>query len=714
MKILFVTPETPELGGGGIATYIKHAKASFASQGHEVYTLTWVFREDSATFNKCVSTSHDRVITLSGEEIWKTYPNGPFQVALSYALIPHVLNFIEEVKPDLIETTDFKSPMYGYLAERRAGRLVEYENIPVIGFNHGLTRLLYSKNGVLPQPHVQGELAAERQAIRWCDAVFIPSKSALQSFEYQVGKLETSKVVSEPFMWTHEVTPNFAGEMNLFHLGRVSFAKGLDHEIHFVNVLSSIKDINSVHFVGSRDHLPFRQSEVEEYLDRRLAKSLKDRVVLHGPTRPNHFDGIFGAGGYSMNFSSQETFNYAFVEMMSHGLFPFIKAGTPMEEFLPEGLRHLCLPHDFDLRGLEKVVHDVEERGNSYFDEIVSHIKLLTNPARQVGYYERFLEEKTKAEPTSQRRENASEYTGSDITVLMATYNNPEIIKETIASLRSQSVQPGEVVVLDDGSNLAEAHETLDWVESLPGFRVIRSKSNEGLCASRVKLLEHTHTALSVFLDSDDLLAPDYFRKTLDAMNGSHLLPEAVLTWRRNFGVSNELVIMDLLGDHYHVMRNDFRMTALIRTDVLKKIGFDSSMRNGEADDWLFWLEFNRLGHKAVMVGEALFLYRFAEGSMSWPWSEGQATLTGIDIAKFLAANRGELSEQAFEDIYAERIWHQLNSHSEQQQGYDQFTGETFNALFRWAVRLRQSRPRVFWVGQKMSRGIARLVKGNN
>ena len=713
MKILFVTPETPVVGGGGIATYIKHAKASFESQGHEVYTLSWAFREDSATFHKVGSTRHDRVVALSGEDIWRTYPNGPFNVALSYYLLPHIRQFIEDITPDIIETTDFKSPMYGYLAERRAGRLVEYENIPVIGFNHGLTRLLYSKNGVLPQPHAQGELAAERQAIRWCDAVFIPSKRALQSFEYQVGKLETSKLVSEPFMCPHEVNPTFAGEMNLFHLGRVSFAKGLDHEIHFVNVLSSIKDINSVHFVGSRDHLPFRQSEVEEYLDRRLAKSLKDRVVLHGPTQPNQFDRIFGAGGYSMNFSNQETFNYAFVEMVSHGLFPYIKAGTPMEEFLPEGLRHLCLPHDFDLRGLEKVVHDVEERGISYFDEIVSHIKTLTNPARQVGYYELFLEERKKATNTNQRKQAVSKYTGSDITVLMATFNNPEIIKETIASLRSQSVQPGEVVVLDDGSNLPEAHETLDWVESLTGFKVIRSKSNEGLCASRVKLLEHANTALSVFLDSDDLLAPDYFRKTLDAMNGSHLLPEAVLTWRRNFGVSNELVIMDLLGDHYHVMRNDFRMTALIRTDVLKKIGFDSSMRNGEADDWLFWLEFNRLGHKTVMVGEALFLYRFAEGSMSWPWSEGQATLTGIDIAKFLATHRGELSKQAFEDIYGERIWHQLNSHPEQQQGYDQFTGETFNALFRWAVRLRQSRPRMFWVGQKVSRGIARLVKSN-
>jgi glycosyltransferase involved in cell wall biosynthesis len=304
----------------------------------------------------------------------------------------------------------------------------------------------------------------------------------------------------------------------------------------------------------------------------------------------------------------------------------------------------------------------------------------------------------------------SASYAGDDITVLMATYNNPDIIKETVASLRSQSVQAGLIVVLDDGSNLPEALQTLDWLETLPNFKVVRSLSNEGLCACRVKLLEHANTPLSIFVDSDDLLAPDYFKKTLAALNESPEKPDAVLTWRRNFGSSNELVVMNLLGDHYHLLRNDFRMTALIHTEVLKRIGFDSSMRNGEADDWLFWLNFNRLGYKAVMVGEALFHYRFAEGSMSWPWSEGQATLTGIDIAKFLAAHRSELSDQAFEDLYAERIWHQLNTSSDQQQGYDQFAGETFNALFRWAVRLRQTRPKLFWLGQKTTRAVARVI----
>jgi glycosyltransferase involved in cell wall biosynthesis len=711
VKILFVTPETPSIGGGGIATYIKQARASFEAQGHEVYTFSWVFRDNLKNFKGLVSASRDRVFIVSGEEVWSEFPNGPFQVGLSFFLLKHIREFVEEIRPDIIETTDFQSPMYGYLSERRAGRLKDIENIPVIGFNHGLTRILYSKNGTLPNPYAQGEMVAERQAMRWCDGVFVPSESALKSFEYQVGRLNTVITVSEPFVSDGMTCLNATKELNLYHLGRLSFLKGVDHEIHFLNVLSSIRDINKVHFIGSSEWLPFRVSDVKDYVSKRISKKLLPCIEFHGQTDQDEFESIMQQGGFSMNFSRQETFNYAMLEMLSHGLFPFVKAGTAMEEFLPEELRRIAIGETFDLRQLDVLLDDVEKNRERYFEGINEHVKALTNPANYVNAYERFLEKREEGSQLGNRlKKEVGVCTGTDVTVLMATYNNPELIKETIASLRTQIVKPGKIVVLDDGSNQPEALETLSWIETLPDFKVIRSTANEGLCACRVKLLEHADTALSIFVDSDDLLAPEYLKKTLSAINNSKDEPDAVMTWRRNFGVSNELVIMDLQGDHYHLLRNDFRMTALIRTEALKRIGFDSSMRNGEADDWLFWLNFNRLGYKTVMVGEALFLYRFSEGSMSWPWSQGQATLTGVEVAKFVAENRGEFSDQAYEDIYADRIWHQLNSSSDQQAGYNQIAGDTFGKLFRAAVRLRETRPWLFTLLQKTSRLFVRLV----
>ena len=80
----------------------------------------------------------------------------------------------------------------------------------------------------------------------------------------------------------------------------------------------------------------------------------------------------------------------------------------------------------------------------------------------------------------------------------------------------------------------------------------------------------------------------------------------------------------DLTNDYVHFVENDFRMTSIIKTKILSEIGFSSHRRNGEADDWVFWLQFYGKGYKATLMDTSRFLYRFREGSMSWPWSEGQ------------------------------------------------------------------------------------------
>jgi hypothetical protein len=79
---------------------------------------------------------------------------------------------------------------------------------------------------------------------------------------------------------------------------------------------------------------------------------------------------------------------------------------------------------------------------------------------------------------------------------------------------------------------------------------------------------------------------------------------------------------------------NDLRMTSLIETATLRSVNFRPSMRHGEADDWDFWLRFNELGYKAAMLPQALFHYRVTPGSMSWPWSSGQAALTAELLSK--------------------------------------------------------------------------------
>jgi hypothetical protein len=78
-------------------------------------------------------------------------------------------------------------------------------------------------------------------------------------------------------------------------------------------------------------------------------------------------------------------------------------------------------------------------------------------------------------------------------------------------------------------------------------------------------------------------------------------------------------------------------MTALLDADVLRALGFDPLRRNGEADDWDFWLRFVAAGYRAEMVPEPLFRYRFRTGTMSWPWSPGQTMGTNAMLTETVA-----------------------------------------------------------------------------
>lgn len=215
--------------------------------------------------------------------------------------------------------------------------------------------------------------------------------------------------------------------------------------------------------------------------------------------------------------------------------------------------------------------------------------------------------------------------TVDDVTIAIPAYKPGEIFTETINSIAAQTTGSPQVLICNDGTP-PEHKSWFDYAEMrLPNYRIIK-QPNAGLLGARNALIAQVETRLTVFVDADDILASTYLERTLEAYNHGADSPNAVLTYRLNFQESKEKVIRDFTADHVHLIRNDFRMTALIETEILREIGFDTTRRNGEADDWVFWLSFAASGYCASMVPEFLFHYRSRIGSMSWPWSMGQTT----------------------------------------------------------------------------------------
>jgi glycosyltransferase involved in cell wall biosynthesis len=436
-------------------------------------------------------------------------------------------------------------------------------------------------------------------------------------------------------------------------MGRVSFAKGIDHVAHFLNVISPHVPIDEVKMIGKIEGTTFRTYSARDYFLNRLTPNLRSRVNFAGIIdRKAMRDAVnpHGIGGYSLSFSDQETFNYAFLEMLEAGLFPFTHHGTAMAEFFPATHQRFLIPEDFNLSSAVSLVQETKSFGSELLEEISDHAFQISDPSLFVSSYERIVS--SIAAPQSRTSRG---YSSKDVTVLMATRNPSESIVDSINAVTNQSQAP-RLIILSDGSDLTQSEATLSALEREDDTTILRSKANEGLCASRQKLIEVCTTKLAIFLDDDDILDTDYVAKTLRAFNHNQIEADAVLTWRQNFGLSSELIFNYNLEDYESLITNDYRMTALVRLDVLKALGFTPSMRNGEADDWDFWLRFFQNGHRAVFVPEPLFQYNVRDGSMSWPWAKGQTALTSELLARRASKmlHEGKLPEAYLLDLYSQ------------------------------------------------------------
>jgi len=108
----------------------------------------------------------------------------------------------------------------------------------------------------------------------------------------------------------------------------------------------------------------------------------------------------------------------------------------------------------------------------------------------------------------------------ADVSIVIPAYNRGEIIHYTLESVRRASGGLAvEIIVVDDGSArpVADDLARLGWTE---GVTVIR-QANQGLLFARLAGLAAATGRHSLFLDSDDLVAPEKLQAQIQAMDAT-------------------------------------------------------------------------------------------------------------------------------------------------------------------------------------------------
>jgi hypothetical protein len=121
------------------------------------------------------------------------------------------------------------------------------------------------------------------------------------------------------------------------------------------------------------------------------------------------------------------------------------------------------------------------------------------------------------------------------LTVIIAAYNEAEVLASTLDALARQSSPPDEILIADDGSTdgtaallggqyrlFAAPGEISDFARKIPGLRWLRL-AHAGKAAALNQALAHVSTDVFVTVDADTKLAPDALaamRNAFSAMPG--------------------------------------------------------------------------------------------------------------------------------------------------------------------------------------------------
>lgn len=197
------------------------------------------------------------------------------------------------------------------------------------------------------------------------------------------------------------------------------------------------------------------------------------------------------------------------------------------------------------------------------------------------------------------------------VSVIIPCYKQAHFLRESVGSLLAQTYARVEVVVVDDGS----PDDAAAAVARLDQRVVFIRQENRGACAARNAGIARSSGELLLFLDADDVLAPDAVALHMAARRTR----EPCVTcsgW--------DLVDMRgrLLEQHHAPVFEPDPFHALLRGNIAplhcymvprvtleEKVGFDESLV-GYHEDWELWLRIAASGFPFLPISGFLARYR--------------------------------------------------------------------------------------------------------
>lgn len=204
------------------------------------------------------------------------------------------------------------------------------------------------------------------------------------------------------------------------------------------------------------------------------------------------------------------------------------------------------------------------------------------------------------------------------ITIVTPAYNSAQFIATAIDSVRQQTIENWEMIIVDDCST----DRTLEIVEEYARLdrriKLHRLSLRSGAAVARNYAIDKAHGRYIAFIDSDDAWVPQKLEKQVTFMRTK----QAVLTYTayekmsEKGELSSRVVTVPDSVNYDQLLSGCVIgcLTAMYDTSILGKVFMPLIAKR---QDYGLWLKILKQGHVAYGLNESLAYLRIRKGSVS-------------------------------------------------------------------------------------------------
>jgi glycosyltransferase involved in cell wall biosynthesis len=236
------------------------------------------------------------------------------------------------------------------------------------------------------------------------------------------------------------------------------------------------------------------------------------------------------------------------------------------------------------------------------------------------------------------------------VSVIIPVYNSGLFLYDAINSCIDSSFSELEIVLVNDGSTDPSTISILESINFQFNVRIFH-KPNGGPASARNFGVQHSKGDFLLFLDSDNLIQPDYLKKAMDLMSQKNDLG-VVYSKPAFFGANQaDAVRFEVREFNFDALLagNYIDMCSLVRKEAFLEVGgFDEHLDLVGWEDADLWIRIAQTKWKFKFLDEILFDYRIREDSLM-----GLANKeTKERMLRYLGAKHGFVIHQRYRQYF--------------------------------------------------------------